>query len=162
MKKEMAEKPLVQELRLIEGVKVKVAEPLARYTTIKIGGPADYFLDLESSAGLALTMRALDRHGIPFRLLGRGSNVLVSDLGVRGAVIRLGGGVQGDRVGRRTWAGMGERRSRLSCDPAGAGSGTQGKLRAGVCRGDTGKCGGGTGYECGCLRVRDGKGCGSS
>ncbi|MEE9550274.1 MAG: UDP-N-acetylmuramate dehydrogenase [Candidatus Binatia bacterium] len=91
MKKEMAEKPLVQELRLIEGVKVKVAEPLARYTTIKIGGPADYFLDLESSVGLALTMRAMVRHGIPFRLLGRGSNVLVSDLGVRGAVIRLGG-----------------------------------------------------------------------
>ena len=91
MKKEMAEKPLVQELRLLEGVKVKVAEPLARYTTIKIGGPADYFLDLESSVGLALTMRAMDRHGIPFRLLGRGSNVLVSDLGVRGAVIRLGG-----------------------------------------------------------------------
>ena len=91
MRKEMVQSPLVQELRLIQGAMLKVAEPLARYTTIKIGGPADYFLDLESRSGLVMTLRTLGRYGIPFHLLGRGSNVLVSDIGVRGAVLRLGG-----------------------------------------------------------------------
>lgn len=91
MKKEMAEKPLIRELRLIQGLVVKVAEPLARYTSIKIGGPADYFLDVESNAVLAMTLQTLNRYGIQFSLLGKGSNVLVSDLGVRGAVLRLRG-----------------------------------------------------------------------
>ncbi|MFQ5851357.1 MAG: UDP-N-acetylmuramate dehydrogenase [Candidatus Binatia bacterium] len=86
---------LVQELSLIPGLEVKVGEPLARYTSIKIGGPADYLLDVESSPGLAPTLRVLKRHGIPFYLLGKGSNMLVSDLGVRGAVLRLGGGFKG-------------------------------------------------------------------
>ncbi len=91
MKKEMAETVLVQEMKLIPGLKVRVAEPLARYTSIKIGGPADYFLEVEGRAALSQTLQLLNRHGIPFYLLGKGSNVLVSDLGVRGAVLRLGG-----------------------------------------------------------------------
>ncbi len=91
MRKEMAETSLVQELRLVSGLKLSVNEPLARYTTIKIGGPADYFLEIGGRAALVQTLRLLNRYEIPFYLLGKGSNVLVSDLGVRGAVIRLGG-----------------------------------------------------------------------
>lgn len=91
MKKETVETPLVQELRLVPGLKVRVSEPLAPYTSIKIGGPADYFLEVEEHGALAQALRILDRCGIPFCLLGKGSNVLVSDLGVRGAVLRLGG-----------------------------------------------------------------------
>jgi len=91
-------------LREISGLKLKVDEPLARYTTMKIGGPADYFLDVESSAALIETLRLLDAHKIPFCLLGKGSNVLVSDLGVRGAVLRLGGEFK-----RLSWREEGER-----------------------------------------------------
>lgn len=91
MKKETVETPLVQELRLVPGLKVRVSEPLAPYTSIKIGGPADYFLEVEEHGALAQALRILDRYGTPFCLLGKGSNVLVSDLGVRGAVLRLGG-----------------------------------------------------------------------
>ncbi len=91
MKKETVETPLVQELRLVPGLKVRVSEPLAPYTSIKIGGPADYFLEVEEHDALAQALRILDRYGIPSCLLGKGSNVLVSDLGVRGAVLRLGG-----------------------------------------------------------------------
>ncbi|MBI2359870.1 MAG: UDP-N-acetylmuramate dehydrogenase [Deltaproteobacteria bacterium] len=80
----------VDELKLISGLKVKLNEPLAPYTSIKIGGPADYFLAVEDRLALARTLELLCRHGIPFCLLGQGSNVLVSDRGVRGAVLRLG------------------------------------------------------------------------
>ena len=82
---------LPDELKLIPGLKVKINEPLARYTSIKIGGPADYFLEVESIAALSRALKLLDRDGVPFCILGKGSNVLVSDLGVRGAVFRMGG-----------------------------------------------------------------------
>lgn len=82
---------LLQALRAIAGLRVKIDEPLARYTTFKIGGPADYFLDVESRQTLIEALRLLHRNRAPVHLLGKGSNVLVSDLGVRGAVIRLGG-----------------------------------------------------------------------
>jgi len=83
--------PLLAELKQIVGLKVKVAEPLARYTSMKIGGPADSFIEAETVAALAALLAALQRGGENFYLLGNGSNVLVSDLGVRGAVIRLAG-----------------------------------------------------------------------
>jgi UDP-N-acetylmuramate dehydrogenase len=81
---------LLDSLQAIEGLKVKPNEPLARYTTMKIGGPADYFLDIDARPALAQALKILSEHGVPFCLLGKGSNVLVSDRGVRGAVIRLG------------------------------------------------------------------------
>lgn len=89
MKKEKM--PLVKEMRLISGLKVRVVEPLARYTSIKIGGPADFLLEVANHTALTQTLRLLNRNGVVFCLLGNGSNVLVSDLGVRGAVLRLGG-----------------------------------------------------------------------
>ena len=91
MAKESDETPLVQALKLISGLKVKMAEPLARYTSMKIGGPADYFIEAETGIALARLLSILNQHQMPFRLLGNGSNVLISDIGVRGAVIRLGG-----------------------------------------------------------------------
>jgi UDP-N-acetylmuramate dehydrogenase len=86
----MTEESLVQKLKIISGLKVKVHEPLARYTSIKVGGPADYLLEVESHQALIQTLGVLRSQKIPFYLLGNGSNLLVSDLGVRGAVIRLG------------------------------------------------------------------------
>jgi UDP-N-acetylmuramate dehydrogenase len=69
------------------GVTMISGEPLARHTTFRIGGPADLFAaadeidTLESLANLATS------HGIPVTVLGGGSNVLISDRGVRGLVI---------------------------------------------------------------------------
>lgn len=83
--------PLLAELKRTAGLKVKVAEPLARYTSMKIGGPADYLIEAETAAALAALLAALERGGENFYLLGNGSNVLISDRGVRGAVIRLAG-----------------------------------------------------------------------
>lgn len=91
MAKENDDSPLSAELKQITGVEVKVAELLSRHTSMKIGGPADYFIDVKREAALAALLQALSRHGIGFCLLGNGSNVLVSDRGVRGAVVHLAG-----------------------------------------------------------------------
>jgi UDP-N-acetylmuramate dehydrogenase len=90
MAQEGKDSPLAEELSAISGVKLKIAEPLARYTSMKIGGPADYFIEVTHDEALTSLLRALERNGVEFYLLGNGSNVLISDRGVRGAVIRLG------------------------------------------------------------------------
>src|SRR5919108_425564 len=89
MTDETAETPLASELRLISGLTVKLAEPLARYTSMKIGGPADLFLEVETDATLVRVLAVLHEWRTAVCLLGNGSNILVSDHGVRGAVIHL-------------------------------------------------------------------------
>ena len=91
MTKESDAAPLAQELRLISGVRTKVSEPLARYTSMKVGGPADVFIEVENAEALTRVLRTLHRCGTNFCLLGNGSNVLISDRGLRGAVIHLAG-----------------------------------------------------------------------
>ena len=95
MNKGHLERPLSKELKAIPGLNCRVDEPLARYTSMKVGGPADFFIDVQSRTSLAPLLGALSRHGVPFYILGRGSNVLISDLGVRGAVLRLGADFRG-------------------------------------------------------------------
>jgi UDP-N-acetylmuramate dehydrogenase len=91
MKAKPDETALLQELRSIPGLKVKVSEPLARYTSMKIGGPADFFVEVENQAALSQLLSFLSQHGMPSCLLGKGSNVLISDFGVEGVVVHLGG-----------------------------------------------------------------------
>lgn len=91
MKEKTEEAPLARELRLIGGLSLKLSEPLARYTSMKIGGPADFFIDVENAAALTRVLQTLDEYGTSFCLLGNGSNVLISDQGVRGALIHLRG-----------------------------------------------------------------------
>lgn len=69
------------------GDKVKENVPLAPYTSARIGGPADIFLTADTAAELARIVKLLWKQEMPFTLLGGGSNVLVSDRGVRGVVI---------------------------------------------------------------------------
>ncbi|WP_345238787.1 UDP-N-acetylmuramate dehydrogenase [Pontibacillus salipaludis] len=70
--------------------KVALQEPLSKHTTIKIGGPADLFIEPYSVEGLQYTLDVLQEHGVPYRVIGRGSNLLIPDEGIRGAVIKLG------------------------------------------------------------------------
>jgi UDP-N-acetylmuramate dehydrogenase len=70
------------------GPRARTAEPLAPYTTFKIGGPADLFYEPESADDLAAAVLAARRHGVPWFLLGVGANILVGDRGFRGLVIR--------------------------------------------------------------------------
>lgn len=70
---------------------VRWDEPLARHTTFRIGGPADLFITVRNIEGLLRALQFSRDNGLDWYLLGRGSNVLISDQGLRGAVIRLGG-----------------------------------------------------------------------
>jgi UDP-N-acetylmuramate dehydrogenase len=64
-------------------------EPLASYTYLKIGGPADWLIQPRSAEELGAVVRACAAQGLSIRVLGGGCNILVRDEGVRGAVIRL-------------------------------------------------------------------------
>ena len=64
-------------------------EPLARHTTLRVGGPADVYLEPAGEKDLAAILRYCTEHGVKFFVLGRGSNLLVRDRGFRGAVICL-------------------------------------------------------------------------
>lgn len=83
---------LVSELEQARIGRVRLHEPLAGHTTWKIGGPADLFVMPNTEEELAAALSLLYRHGVPWCVLGRGSNTLVSDKGIRGAVIKLGDG----------------------------------------------------------------------
>ena len=69
------------------GDKVKENVSLAPYTSARIGGLADVLLTADTAAELARIVKLLWKHEMPFTLLGGGSNVLVSDRGVRGVVV---------------------------------------------------------------------------
>ena len=69
------------------GDKVKENVLLAPYTSARIGGPADIFVTADSAAELARIVKLLWKQEMPFTILGGGSNVLVSDRGVRGVVV---------------------------------------------------------------------------
>lgn len=64
-------------------------EPLAKRTTLRVGGPADVYVEPASEADLAAVLRYCAAREIPFFVLGRGSNLLVRDGGFRGVVICL-------------------------------------------------------------------------
>ncbi len=72
---------------------IKENEPLSNHTTWKIGGPADVLLEPNSVEDLKHVMELIDRYQVPWRVIGRGSNLLVADGGIEGVVIKLGKGI---------------------------------------------------------------------
>ncbi|WP_409294460.1 UDP-N-acetylmuramate dehydrogenase [Peribacillus sp. SCS-26] len=86
-------KEIVRELNELEVGKVAENEPLASHTTMKIGGPAELFIEPSSVENLEKTMQVIKKHNIKWRAIGRGSNLLVLDEGIEGAVIKLSSGL---------------------------------------------------------------------
>ena len=64
-------------------------EPLAKHTTFKIGGPADFLIVVEETEKLIELLKFLDSEGQPYFILGGGSNLLASDEGYRGVIIKV-------------------------------------------------------------------------
>ncbi|MBK1854002.1 UDP-N-acetylmuramate--L-alanine ligase [Verrucomicrobiaceae bacterium 5K15] len=86
---------LEEMLRQVEDgqVSAKLYEPMRRHTTILCGGPAQFWLEPQSHAAFADLVSYCRERGLPQRVIGRGSNLLVRDGGIRGAVIHPTGGV---------------------------------------------------------------------
>ncbi|MGH9147957.1 MAG: UDP-N-acetylmuramate dehydrogenase [Vicinamibacterales bacterium] len=68
--------------------RLRRAVPLARFTTFKAGGPAEWFLETRGADETVRALQVAARAGIPVVILGGGSNVLIGDKGIRGLVIR--------------------------------------------------------------------------
>jgi len=76
------------------GCEVLTDEPMKKHTTFRIGGPADRFATVKTREQLQKLLPALKQGGVPYLILGKGSNLLVSDWGIRGAVLALSGEFQ--------------------------------------------------------------------
>lgn len=74
--------------------RVAAAEPIAPLTSLRLGGPAGIFVEAESEDDLLAVAHAQARHRLPLLALGRGTNLLVSDRGFPGIVLRLGTGFE--------------------------------------------------------------------
>jgi UDP-N-acetylmuramate dehydrogenase len=81
---------LISELQAADLGEIRIHEKLAPYTTWKIGGPADVLLLPSNTAQVIAAIGLLHQHGVPWTVIGRGSNLLVMDKGIRGVVIKLG------------------------------------------------------------------------
>ncbi len=66
-------------------------EPMSRHTTFKIGGPADLFIKVFTQSAIQQLYQAAYERSIPVLVVGNGSNMLVGDSGIRGAVVTLAG-----------------------------------------------------------------------
>jgi UDP-N-acetylmuramate dehydrogenase len=81
--------PSIEErLRRALGDGVRTREPLRHHTTFRVGGPADYFFEARTRGELTTALATAHEAGLPCFLLGGGSNLLVSDEGFRGLVVR--------------------------------------------------------------------------
>jgi UDP-N-acetylmuramate dehydrogenase len=74
---------------------VRRNEPLAKHVSFRIGGPADVLVLPPTLESLDAAVAWLYEHGVPFLVLGRGSNVLIADRGIRGVVLKTGRGQEG-------------------------------------------------------------------
>lgn len=94
----------------------RLHEPMAKHTTIRVGGPAQFWLEPETEEGFCELVRVAHAEGVPLMVVGRGSNLIVRDGGLRGAVVRLRRGVFGELSveGNSIRAGVGVRLKALS------------------------------------------------
>lgn len=97
-------------------------ELMKNHTTFKIGGSADVFVDAESAEEISDIIKYCKNNGIPYMVIGNGSNMLVSDKGIRGVVIKVGAKMNGISVdGETVTAGAGARLSAVANEALKAG-----------------------------------------
>jgi UDP-N-acetylmuramate--alanine ligase len=94
---------LASDLRVLERLReamgpgvARLYEPMAKHTTMRVGGPAQFWLEPETEHGFCELIQVSKAEGLPLMVVGRGSNLIVRDGGLRGAVVRLRRGVFGE------------------------------------------------------------------
>lgn len=101
-------------LQKLAGNKVRVDEPLSRHTSLRIGGPASYFLELRNIGELTNAIEFSKKENLDFFILGEGTNVLFPDKGFSGLVIQLKGEFEKFSIeGNQVTAGAGVKLNNL-------------------------------------------------
>ena len=101
---------------------VKAGHPLARFTTVRTGGVADFFAHPRELDSLVSALRWADSEGLAVGVIGSGSNLLVADAGFRGLALKLGGELATiEREGDRVLCGGGARLPSAAAKTAGWG-----------------------------------------
>jgi len=85
---------IAENLKAIVGEEgdIRLYEPLAKHTTLRVGGPAQFWVEPRTEAAFAELIRFCRRENLPLFVIGRGSNLLVRDGGIRGVVVHPSGG----------------------------------------------------------------------
>lgn len=97
------------------GLAPRVQEPLSRHCTWRIGGPADILVEPASWREVASLVRCSHENGIPAVIIGKGSNLLFDDEGLRGVAIKIGRKLAGLSIdGETVHAGAGVSAPRLA------------------------------------------------
>ena len=100
---------MLKEVLVSEGAVCRFMEPMSSHTTFRIGGPAEAYVCPGNEEELGKVICLCNEHGIPWRVLGNGSNLLVSDKGIKGVVIAMEGNWSHARTeGTVIHAGAGE------------------------------------------------------
>jgi UDP-N-acetylmuramate--L-alanine ligase/UDP-N-acetylenolpyruvoylglucosamine reductase len=113
-----AELVIAEKLKEIVGAigEVRLSEPLAKHTTLRVGGPAQFWVEPRTEEAFAKLIRFCRRENLPLFVIGRGSNLLVRDGGIRGVVVHPSGG-DFDRVvasGLEVTAGVGAKLKQIA------------------------------------------------
>ena len=87
----MNKSDIIYNLANILGCEALKDEPMNKHTSFKVGGTADTYIKVDTLSKLSAILKECKESDIKYTLLGNGSNVLVSDDGIRGVVIRLAG-----------------------------------------------------------------------
>jgi UDP-N-acetylmuramate--L-alanine ligase/UDP-N-acetylenolpyruvoylglucosamine reductase len=104
---------------------VRLYEPLAKHTTLRVGGPAQFWVEPRTEAAFAELIRYCRSESLPLFVIGRGSNLLVRDGGIRGVVVHPNGG-EFDNVetsGNEITAGVGAKLKQVAYAGKAAGLG---------------------------------------
>ncbi len=104
---------------------VRLSEPLAKHTTLRVGGPAQFWVEPRTEEAFAKLIRFCRRENLPLFVIGRGSNLLVREGGIRGVVVHPSGG-EFDKVevsGLEVTAGVGAKLKQIAYAGKAAGIG---------------------------------------
>lgn len=116
---------LIEKLSAVLGEgKLRTEEPMSAHTTFRIGGPAEVFVEPDSEEKLCSVVGLCREAGVPFVCVGNGSNLLVSDSGIRGVVISTRKGMEWLEIeGELVTAGAGILLGKLAAECCRAGLG---------------------------------------
>ena len=117
-----------EQLASLLGKRLRFAVPLTRYTSFRVGGPAEVLAEPNTLIELQTLVALLHQESVPYFLLGGGTNILISDKGIRGVVIKLGEGFNYSRWeegenGAQVWVGAARSLGRFVREAVGKGYG---------------------------------------